>query len=256
MDLAAPAPLPGGGGLPGGGPLVAGVCTDDRTRRWPLPGGDVGARRLRPAPGARRRRRRRADRARLGRPRRVLGRAPPHRHVAPARDDGRAAPADARHRVLLLRPAQEVLVHVLLPVAAGRHGGADGRPGVHRPAVGRLVAGLRRLRRPAARQGRAARSRQPDRRHRLLPGDARRRRVERRPRGAGPAERRRRCAAAAHAVPARGHRRVHGRRAGPARRGRAHPPGSRVEIVDGAGHFLHVERPDAVGRLVLDFLAA
>ena len=33
-------------------------------------------------------------------------------------------------------------------------------------------------------------------------------------------------------------------------------PGSRVEVVDGAGHFLHVERPDAVNRLVLDFLAA
>lgn len=32
-------------------------------------------------------------------------------------------------------------------------------------------------------------------------------------------------------------------------------PGSRVEVVDDAGHFLHVERPDAVGRLVLDFLA-
>jgi len=31
--------------------------------------------------------------------------------------------------------------------------------------------------------------------------------------------------------------------------------GSRVEIVDGAGHFLHVERPDTVNRLVLDFLA-
>jgi len=32
-------------------------------------------------------------------------------------------------------------------------------------------------------------------------------------------------------------------------------PGSRVEVVDDAGHFLHVERPDAVNRLVLDFLA-
>ena len=28
----------------------------------------------------------------------------------------------------------------------------------------------------------------------------------------------------------------------------------RVEIVDGAGHFLQVERPDVVNRLVLDFL--
>jgi len=31
--------------------------------------------------------------------------------------------------------------------------------------------------------------------------------------------------------------------------------GSRVEIVEGGGHFLHVERPDAVNALVLDFLA-
>ena len=46
--------------------------------------------------------------------------------------------------LLHLRPAAAVLVHVLLPAPAGRHGGADGRPGVHRPAVGRLVARLRR----------------------------------------------------------------------------------------------------------------
>lgn len=32
-------------------------------------------------------------------------------------------------------------------------------------------------------------------------------------------------------------------------------PGSRMEVVDDAGHFLHVEQPDAVNRLVLDFLA-
>ncbi len=32
--------------------------------------------------------------------------------------------------------------------------------------------------------------------------------------------------------------------------------GSRVEIVDGAGHFLHVERPDHVNRLILDFLVS
>jgi pimeloyl-ACP methyl ester carboxylesterase len=31
--------------------------------------------------------------------------------------------------------------------------------------------------------------------------------------------------------------------------------GSRVELIDGAGHFLHLERPDEVNRLVLDFLA-
>lgn len=31
--------------------------------------------------------------------------------------------------------------------------------------------------------------------------------------------------------------------------------GSRVEIVDSAGHFLHLERPDVVNRLILDHLA-
>jgi len=31
-------------------------------------------------------------------------------------------------------------------------------------------------------------------------------------------------------------------------------PGSHVELVEGAGHFLQVERPDVVNRLVLDFL--
>jgi pimeloyl-ACP methyl ester carboxylesterase len=37
----------------------------------------------------------------------------------------------------------------------------------------------------------------------------------------------------------------------------AHLPaaGSRVEIVDGAGHFLQVEQPDVVNRLILEHLA-
>jgi pimeloyl-ACP methyl ester carboxylesterase len=30
--------------------------------------------------------------------------------------------------------------------------------------------------------------------------------------------------------------------------------GSRVEVVDHAGHFLHLEQPEQVNRLVLDFL--
>ncbi|MDA0637415.1 alpha/beta hydrolase [Nonomuraea sp. MCN248] len=34
------------------------------------------------------------------------------------------------------------------------------------------------------------------------------------------------------------------------------PAGSRAELVPGAGHFLHLERPDVVNRLVLDWLAA
>jgi pimeloyl-ACP methyl ester carboxylesterase len=32
--------------------------------------------------------------------------------------------------------------------------------------------------------------------------------------------------------------------------------GSRVELVDDAGHFLHLERPDAVNRLIVDFVGA
>jgi pimeloyl-ACP methyl ester carboxylesterase len=32
-------------------------------------------------------------------------------------------------------------------------------------------------------------------------------------------------------------------------------PGSRAEIVDRAGHFLHLERPDVVNGLIGEFLA-
>jgi pimeloyl-ACP methyl ester carboxylesterase len=33
------------------------------------------------------------------------------------------------------------------------------------------------------------------------------------------------------------------------------PPGSDVRIVEGAGHFLQLEQPETVGRLIVDFLA-
>jgi pimeloyl-ACP methyl ester carboxylesterase len=33
-------------------------------------------------------------------------------------------------------------------------------------------------------------------------------------------------------------------------------PGSRVEIVPGTGHFLHLERPDVVNKAILDFVTA
>ena len=32
-------------------------------------------------------------------------------------------------------------------------------------------------------------------------------------------------------------------------------PSSRIELVEGAGHFMQVERPDHVNRLIVDFLA-
>ena len=34
------------------------------------------------------------------------------------------------------------------------------------------------------------------------------------------------------------------------------PPGSQTTAVDRAGHFLHLERPDIVGDLIVEFLGA
>jgi pimeloyl-ACP methyl ester carboxylesterase len=33
------------------------------------------------------------------------------------------------------------------------------------------------------------------------------------------------------------------------------PPGGRIESLEGVGHFVHIERPDDVAAMVLDFLA-
>ena len=33
-------------------------------------------------------------------------------------------------------------------------------------------------------------------------------------------------------------------------------PGSRLEVVDGTGHFLHVEKPDVVNRLIVDHVTS
>ena len=32
------------------------------------------------------------------------------------------------------------------------------------------------------------------------------------------------------------------------------PDGGRVELLDGVGHFVHIEQPDLVAGMVLDFL--
>ena len=156
-------------------------------------------------------------------------------------------PAALTTRLLLLRPAAALLVHVLLPAPAGGDGGADGRPGVHRPAVGRLVARLRR-------------------RPRTCPTS--RTRCGTRPTWAPPSATTGPRSAASASTPARRwrHRRrgrrppplptlyLHGRDDGcmgadlaeMAHRRADRTPGSRVELVDGAGHFLHLERPDEV----------
>ena len=44
---------------------------------------------------------------------------------------------------------------------------------------------------------------------------------------------------------------------GLARGAEAHlPAGSRVELIDGAGHFMHVEKPDVVNPLIVDWVTA
>jgi pimeloyl-ACP methyl ester carboxylesterase len=34
------------------------------------------------------------------------------------------------------------------------------------------------------------------------------------------------------------------------------PEGGRVELLEGVGHFVHIEQPDLVADMILDFLRA
>ena len=68
--------------------------------------------------------------------------------LAEGRGHGGPRRPRAGRLVLHLRPDQAVVLHVLLPEPAGRRAGRRRRPGLHRPAVGGLVARLRRDRGP------------------------------------------------------------------------------------------------------------
>ena len=170
--------------LPRRRPVHAGLCTDRGARRRPLPNGGAGRDALRAARALGGDAAGRHHRPRLGRAGHLRRRGPRTGRWRQGRRDGRAAAA-GRSRQAFLSPiaAQAQLVHVLLPAPAGRRGRAGQRPRVHRPALGRLVARLRRQRRGAGRQGLPARPSQPQGRPRLLPGHPGRRVPRRRPRG-------------------------------------------------------------------------
>ena len=34
------------------------------------------------------------------------------------------------------------------------------------------------------------------------------------------------------------------------------PEGGRVEVIEGVGHFVHIEKPDLVAEIVLEFLGS
>ena len=82
-------------------------------------------------------------------------------------------------------------------------------------------------------------------------------------RGYAPAVLARRALSVRLPLPPHPHLVLHGRDDGcigvewaEATRGRLPHPASRVEIMEEAGHFLHLERPVEVGALILDHLVA
>lgn len=82
-------------------------------------------------------------------------------------------------------------------------------------------------------------------------------------RGYAPAVLSRRALSSRMALPPQPHLVLHGRQDGcigvewaDAAVGRLPHPASRVEIVDGAGHFLHLEQPDEVGAMIRTHLLA
>ncbi len=149
-----------------------------------------------------------------------------------------------------LRPAPPLLVHVLLPEPAGRPGGGHERPRVHRPALAGLVPGPRR------RRGRGPRPRRAGRPANLTAALGYYRAMFQ-PELQVPELQ----AAAGRVRPPTPQPTLylHGRNDGcmgvdwaegaltflPAE-------GSRVEIVEDAGHFLQVEQPELVNRLIVE----
>src|SRR5207302_285292 len=142
LVLAPPSARAGPGRLPRRGPLPAGISPHRGPRRRPLPDRGPGGRRLRPPRRPGRRRPGRTRGPRLGGADQLRGRRPGPRAVAAGGRHGRAPGPGRRLRLLLLRPAAAQLVHVLLPAPPGRGGRGPGRPGLHRPALGRLVPRL------------------------------------------------------------------------------------------------------------------
>src|ERR1019366_7364300 len=78
----------------------------------------------------------------LGGAHRLRSRGPSAGSVASSSHHGSPAPRVHRDVPVHLRAAPAQLVHLLLSLAAGRHGATAGRLRLHRRALARLVAGL------------------------------------------------------------------------------------------------------------------